>query len=191
MKRLLPLLCALLLAIPARGEVAAPSDGAQLAAEAVVSMHNTVMRDVLGGDFAFTDVVGSEESLMLFSDPDRSVYLLVSFDEDTLARAETAVLQAYDLNTFKNRAALSLRALALPFLTDDEQTAFSDWLAAQLSAAEAAYYAGEDLELDYYEGTYVACAASIYHEDGGVMFTLLAHWYTPLSADDITMLMED
>ena len=191
MKRFLLLLAALFFAIPARGEVAGAGADAQLAAGAVVSMHNAVMRDVLGGDFEMTDVVGNEESLILFSDPDRSVYLMVAFDEVTLSRAETAVLQTYDLNSFKNRAALSLRALALPFLLDDEQAAFSDWLAAQLDAAEAAWYAGEDLELHYYEGTYVGCAASVYHEDGSAMLTLLAHWYAPLSAADVTALMED
>ncbi len=191
MRRLLPLLFSLLLALPARAELPRAGAEAQLAAGAVVSMHNAVMRDMLGGDFEFTDVVGNEESLMLFSDPDRSAYLLVSFDEGTLSRAETAVLQTYDLNAFETRAALSLRALALPFLTDGEQAAFSVWLAARLDAAEAAFYAGEDLELDYYEGTYVACAASIYREDGRTLFTLLAHWYAPLSAADVTALMED
>jgi hypothetical protein len=190
-KRLFLLLVALFLAVPARGEAAGPSAEAQLAAGAVVSLHNAVMRDVLKSDFEFTGVVGSEESLMLFSDPDKSAYLLVSFDEKTLSRAETAVLQTYDINSFKSRAALSLQALALPFLTGDEQATFADWLAARLDAAEVARRAGEDYELTYYEGTYVACAASVYHDGGRAMFTLLAHWYAPLSADDITALMED
>ncbi len=191
MRRLLIFLAALLVAVPARGEVVQANEAAQLAAGAVVSMHNAVMRDMLGGDFAFSDLVGNEESLMLYSDPDRSVYLMVAFDEDTLSRAETAVLQTYDLSTFEHRAALSLRALTLPFLLDDEQAAFDDWLDAQLDAMEAAYYAGEDYELNYSEATYVSCGASLYHADGSVLFTLLAHWYTPLSADDITSLMED
>jgi hypothetical protein len=191
MRRLLIFLAALLLVLPARGETAQANDQAQLAAGAVVSMHNAVMRDVLGGDFAFSDLVGNEASLLLYSDPDRSAYLLVAMDEDTLSRAETAVLQTYDLSSIKNRAALSLRALALPFLLDDEQAAFDDWLGAQLDAMEAAYYAGEDYELNYSEATYVSCGASLYHADGGVLFTLIAHWYTPLSADDITSLMED
>ncbi len=191
MRRLICLLAALFLAIPAHAEDVAPRAEAQLAASAVVSMHNAVMRDVLGEDFAFTNLIGAEQSLMLFTDSDGSVYLLVSFDEDTLSRAGTAVLQTYDQNTFQARAADSLRALALPFLLDEEQAAFAEWLTAQLEAVEAAFYAGEDYALNYYEGTYVACAASLYHEDSGAMFTLLAHWYTPLSADDITLLMED
>lgn len=187
----MPLLLALILAVPACGEGMEANEAAQRAAGAVVSMHNAVMEGVLASGYAFTDVVGNEEMLMLFSDPDRSVYLLVSFDEDTHSRAQAAILQAYDLISFQNRAAYSLKALALPFLLDAEVSAFADWLDVQLNAAEEAYYAGMDYELNYYEGTYVACAASVYHEDGRAMFTLLAHWDTPLSADDITALMED
>lgn len=168
----------------------APSADAQLAAGAVVSMHNAVMRDILHSDFEFTSVSDSDPTYQLYTDPNERVFLLVSFDEATLSRAETAVLQTYDLVTFENCALLSLQAIALPFIPEEGKAEFSKWLAAQKSAVEAAYYAGEDYELDYYYGDYVACALSLYHEDGRTMLTALAHWYHALSADDISALME-
>ena len=190
MRRLLFLL-ALLFALPAHAEGTGASAAGQLAAGAVVSMHNAVIRDVLGSDFEFTSVLGNEAGFMLYADADERVYLLVSLDEESRARAEIAVLQAYDIEAFRARAALSLEAIALPFLKDEEKAAFDAWLAAQMNAVEAAYAEGADYELDYYEGEYVACAASAYHEDGRVLLTLLARWYQPLTADDITLLMED
>jgi len=157
-------------------------------AAAVVAMHDSVMRDVLGIDYSFAGVAGAGDIYVLFSGGDEGNFLMVAFDE-TGERAATGVVQAYSEDAFTGFSLNSLRALFLPFCPEDGRSAFEDWLADAAYDAVTCARAGEDMELDYFYSDYASCAVGVYHDDGKPLFTALTDWYSPLSADDIHSLM--
>lgn len=184
MKRIIALL-ALLFMLPAHAEEAAAS----LSAGAVVSMHNAVMRDELGLDYEITLVVGEDALYRLYTDDARRGMFMVGFGEEDAARAETVVLQSYSQADFEEITVNSLRAVCLPFMTDEEYADFEIWLAGETEAVKSALSEGADCEYNYFTGAYVSCAVSLYHDEGKLIFTAVAAWEHPLSAEEITLLM--
>lgn len=167
----------------------APSQAAMDAATAVVAMHDSVMKERLGVEYSFAALTGAGDVYLLFQDDQERNLMMVGLD-DTGERAAAAVIQAYDEDSFSLLSLNSLRAVYLPFCTDEERPAFESWLGDAAYGAIKAARAGENTELDYYYGEYAACGISEYLDGEKQLFTALVSWYAPLSADDINALME-
>ena len=166
-----------------------PSQSGLDAAQAVVGMHNAVITDVFGGEACYSEPVGGDGLFVLYADAESKNFLMVSLGE-TGDRADIAVLQSYTLADFDKSALLSLTALAMPFIPEENWVTFEQWR-DDTAAAVAEKAAGRaDFELTYYTGEYISCAMSLYHDAAGPMFTALVSWNEPLSAADITTRME-
>lgn len=186
--RKLALIMILMLTFCAHGE-SLPSQAGLDAAQAVAAMHDAVMRDVLDGGISFSEPVGGDELFVLYSDGEERSFLMVSLGEAGDS-ADIAVLQSYSLVDFDKRALLSLTALAMPFIPEENFEAFELWRDDTAALVAGAATAGTDMELTYYTGDFIACAMSVYHDAAGPIFTALVSWHTPLTAEDITLRME-
>ena len=187
-------LCAML-ALCACGEELPPGQGMPSqagldAASALVGLHAAVMRDVLGSDFCFSQLAGGSEFYVLFADEAKKDYLMVSLAEDDRDRAEMAVLQTGFLSEFLDNLLPSLDALTLPFLSEAEQERYTAWRDRCKQEILERLRTDGDYELNYFAGEYLNCALSVYHDETGVLFTALADWAYPMSADDISALMQ-
>ena len=183
------ILCALMALFMLPGCMAEEvSDSAMEAAAAVVSMHDAVMRDVLGLDFSFANLAGAGDIYVLFSDGAGENFLMVGLDE-TGERAANAVIQVYDETAFAEIAINSLRAMYLPFCEDGAAADFESWLSGAAFEAVKAAQNGEDMEIDYFYGEYAACGIGAYHDGEKVLFTAVIDWAAPISAVDINALM--
>lgn len=171
--------------------VKAPSQEGLDAAGAVVAMHAAVMEGVIGSDYRFSELAGGDSIYVLYTDPETRNYLMISLDDESHTRADMAVIQCYSLKEFDTNGLDSLAALATPFVGSESWENFESWLDSTAAALRGAALSGRDVELTYYTGTYIACAMSLYHTDSGPMFTLIASWNTPLSADDVSALMAE
>ena len=171
--------------------VKAPSQEGLDAAGAVVAMHAAVMEGVIGSDYRFSELAGGDSIYVLYTDPEARNYLMISLDEDSHTRADMAVIQCYSLKEFDTNGLDSLSALATPFVGSESWEDFESWLNSTAETVRAAALSDSDVELTYYTGTYIACAMSLYHTDEGPMFTLIASWHTPLSAEDVSALMTE
>ena len=166
-----------------------PSQAGLDAAQALTAMHDAVMADVLESDYRFSELAGADSLYVLYTDPETKNFLMVSLGE-TGDSADIAVIQSYSLAEFDKHALLSLTALAMPFIPEENFAAFEEWRADTAALAAEAAAEGSDMELTYYTGEYIACAMSVFHDDAGPMFTALVSWHTPLTAEDITLRME-
>lgn len=168
----------------------APSQAGMDSAAAVVSMHDAVMRDVIGMEYSFANLSGAGDIYVLFSDSGEQNFLMAALDE-TGERVDTAVIQAYDKDAFAEFSLNSLRALYLPFCPEDGREEFEKWLSAAAYAAVTAADTGNDMETDFYHGDEAACGISAYHDGEKVLFTALIDWYEPLSAEDVNGMMTE
>lgn len=164
------------------------SDSAMESAAAVVSMHDAVMRDVMGLDFSFANLAGAGDIYVLFSDEAGENFLMVGLDE-TGERAANAVIQVYDETAFAEISLNSLRAMYLPFCQDGAEADFESWLSGAAYEAVTAVKNSEDMEIDYFYGDYAACGIGAYHDGEKVLFTAVIEWAAPISAGDINALM--
>jgi len=155
----------------------------------VAAMHDAMMRDYMETDYTLSELAGAETLYVLYTDADARNFLMVSLGEAGNS-ADIAVIQSYSLAEFDKHALLSLTALSLPFIPEENLPAFEEWRDATAEAVAAAAAKGQDMELTYYTGEYIACAMSVFHDDAGPMFTALVSWNTPLTADDISLRME-
>lgn len=187
MAMILMLACAIALAEP----VNTPSQEGLDAAGAVVAMHAAVMEGVIGSDYRFSELAGGDSIYVLYTDPEARNYLMISLDDETHTRADIAVIQCYSLKEFDTNGLDSLAALATPFVGSESWENFESWTASTAEAIRSAALSGNDVELTYYTGTYIACAMSLYHTESGSLFTLIASWNAPLSAEDIGALMAE
>ena len=193
MRKLISMIMMLIIACAAgQAEPAtAPSQEGLDAAGAVVAMHAAVMEGVIGSDYRFSELAGGDSIYVLYTDPEMRNYLMISLDEESHTRADMAVIQCYSLKEFDTNGLDSLAALATPFIGSESWEAFEGWLLSTAADIRDAALSGGDVELTYYTGTYIACAMSLYHTDDGPMFTLIASWNTPLSAEDVSALMTE
>lgn len=166
-----------------------PSQEGLDAAGAVVAMHAAVMEGVIGSDYRFSELAGGDSIYVLYTDPETRNYLMISLDDESRTRVDMAVIQCYSMKEFDTNGLDSLSALATPFVGSESWEDFESWLNSTAETIRGAALSGNDVELTYYTGTYIACAMSLYHTDGGPMFTLITCWNTPLSADDVSELM--
>lgn len=187
MAMILMLACVIALAEP----VNTPSQDGLDAAGAVVAMHAAVMEGVIGSDYRFSELAGGDSIYVLYTDPEARNYLMISLDSETHTRADIAVIQCYSLKEFDTNGLDSLAALATPFVGSESWESFEDWTASTAATIRSAALSGNDVELTYYTGTYIACAMSLYHTESGPLFTLIVSWNAPLSAEDIGALMAE
>lgn len=187
MAMILMLACVIALAEP----VNTPSQDGLDAAGAVVAMHAAVMEGVIGSDYRFSELAGGDSIYVLYTDPEARNYLMISLDSETHTRADIAVIQCYSLKEFDTNGLDSLAALATPFVGSESWENFEDWTASTAATIRSAALSGNDVELTYYTGTYIACAMSLYHTESGPLFTLIVSWNAPLSAEDIGALMAE
>ena len=168
----------------------APSQAGLDAAQAVVAMHDAVMTDVLEQDIFYPEISGASSLYVLYSDAEARNFLMVSLGE-TGDSADIAVLQSYSLAEFDKKSLVSLTALAAPFIPEENRQSFDEWRDATAADVAEAASTGSDMELTYYTGEYIACAMSVFHDDAGPMFTAVVSWHTPMTAEDITLRMEE
>ena len=188
MKKIIIIILALILSACASAE-SLPQQAGLDAAQAVAAMHDAMMRDYMETDYTLSELAGAEALYVLYTDADARNFLMVSLGEAGDS-ADIAVIQSYSLAEFDKHVLLSLTALSLPFIPEENMPAFEEWRDSTAEAAAAAAAKGQDMELSYYTGEYIACAMSVFHDDAGPMFTALVSWHTPLTAEDITLRME-
>ena len=167
-----------------------PAQSGLDAAMAVNAMHSAVMNDVLHSDYAFSELAGADTIFVLFPDPNEKNYMMVSLSTDEEPRADMAIVQCYSLIEFETNGLDSLTALALPFIPEANVAGFESWRDSTKLDVIEAFRRGYDFELTYYTGEFITCAMSLMHTDNDVLFTLIVSWNTPLSAENITSLME-
>ncbi len=167
-----------------------PAQSGLDAAMAVNAMHAAVMSDVLHSDYAFSEIAGADSIVVLFTDPNGKNYLMISLTTEEESRADMAIIQCYSLIEFEKNGLDSLTAIALPFIPEANQESFAEWRDSTKLTLLEAFREGHDVELTYYTGDYVTCAMSLMHTDGDVLFTMIVSWNTPLTAENITSLME-
>ena len=189
MKKLVLWALIALLSFTALSENLPPQEGLD-AASALAGLHDAVTRDVLKSDFRFSELAGAGDFYVLFSDVSAKNYLMVSLWEEDRRRADMAVIQTSSLTEFLEHALLSLTALTLPFLTDGEQARCAAWRENCRAEILEKLRTDEDYELNYFVSDYVSCALSVYHDETGVLFTALADWAHPMSAEDISALTQ-
>lgn len=172
-------------------EPSLPSAAGLDAASAVNAMHEAVMRDVIDSEYRFSQPAGGDSIFVLYTDEIAENYLMVSLTGE--GRADMAVIQCYELAEFFRNGLDSLTALAMPFIPEDNFEVFEKWRDDTANEIRAATVAGTDVDITYYTGEYIACAMSLSHQDGAendMLFTALVSWHAPLSADDVTLIME-
>ena len=168
-----------------------PSQPGLDAAMAINGMHDAVMRDVLGTDYSFSQLAGGDEIFVLFTDSESENYLMISLTDEADSRADMAIIQSYSLKEFETHAMDSLTAIAMPFIPEEHLTAFEQWRDNTRLAAAEAYKNNQDMELTYYTGEYITCAMSVMHDSPDrILFTAIVSWNVPLTADDISAIME-
>ena len=180
-----------LLAAGALAEAALPAQEGLDAASAVNAMHAAVMRDVLGSEYSFSQLAGGDSIFVLYTDEAGENYLMVSLTQE--GRADMAVIQCYSLEQFRTNGLDSLTALAMPFIPEDKFDSFEKWREDSAGSAQSALLTGMDMDLTYYTGEYVACAMSVAHQEGAAnaaLLTAVVSWHAPLSAEDVTLIME-
>ena len=189
------LLIAALIALMIPGALAQtaelPSQAGLDAASALTAMHEAVMRDVLGSEYRFSQPAGGDSIFVLYTDDESKNYLMVSLTAE--GRADMAVIQCYSLAEFRQNGLDSLTALALPFIPEPNRGSFENWREETAESIFSALVDGVNMDLTYYTGEYVACAMSLAHQPGSAhetLFTAVISWHAPLSAEDITLIME-
>jgi len=172
-------------------EATYPNQSGLDAAMAVSAMHTAVMRDVLGSEYSFSELAGGDYIFVLFTDEDDKNYLMVSLTDEKESRADMAIIQCYTLKEFETNGLDSLTAIAMPFIPEENFPEFESWRDSTCKTVADAYRKNTDVELTYYTGKYVTCAMSYTCSDPDAMlFTLIVSWNTPLTADDISSIME-
>lgn len=168
-----------------------PSQSGLDAASAITAMHSAVMRDVIGSDYNFSELAGGDDIFVLFTDPDGENYLMISLTDEEASRADMAIIQCYSLKEFETNGMDSLKAIAMPFIPEENYAAFEKWQESACASAADAYRNNLDMELTYYTGEYITCAVSIVHDSPGrTLFTAIVSWNIPLTAEDINAIME-
>ena len=168
-----------------------PSQSGLDAAMALCGMHDAVMRDVLGADYSFSQLAGGDEIFVLFTDAEEKNYLMISLTDEVESRADMAIIQSYSLKEFETHALDSLTAIAMPFIPEEHLEAFEQWREDTCLTAANAYKNSQDMELTYYTGEYITCAMSVMHDgQDRILFTAIVSWNVPLTADDISAIME-
>jgi len=191
LKRLVSIIMLIIITLPAMAAPAnMPSQAGLDAASAVTAMHAAVMEGVIGSDYRFSVLAGGDSIYVLYTDAEAKNYLMVSLTGEDNSLADIAVMQSYSLIEFDTNVMDSLAALATPFIGEESWESFGKWRADNSALIGEAARSGKDVELTYYTGEYIACAVSLYHTDEGPLFTALISWNTPLSAEDITALMD-
>ena len=190
MKRILILaLCALLTVgtLPALAAEMPCQEGLD-AATALVAMHEA---DVLDSDFRFSQVAGGDSIYVLYSDESGRDFLMVSLGGDDHDRVDMAVVQCYNEGEFLKNGLDSVKALALPFLTEEGAQEWDAWRAEMEKNLAQAAREGRDAELTYFSSTYLSCAVSVYHDGEKTLYTGIVSYNRLLSAGDIDLLMEE
>ena len=193
MKRILILaLCALLTVgtLPALAAEMPCQEGLD-AATALVAMHEAVLRDVLDSDFRFSQVAGGDSIYVLYSDESGRDFLMVSLGGDDHDRVDMAVVQCYNEGEFLKNGLDSVKALALPFLTEEGAQEWDAWRAEMEKNLAQAAREGRDAELTNFSSTYLSCAVSVYHDGEKTLYTGIVSYNRLLSAGDIDLLMEE
>ncbi len=171
-----------------------PAQSGLDAAMAVTGMHAAVMHDVIGSDYSFSQIAGGDSIFVLFTDEFERNYLMISLTTEEDSRADMAIIQCYSLMEFETNGLDSLTAIAMPFIPEANYASFEEWRDSTRITLAEAYHNRNDVELTYYTGEYITCAMSLMHTDddsGDVLFTLIVSWNTPLTAENITSLMEE
>ena len=168
-----------------------PAQSGLDAAMAVNAMHAAVMRDVIGSGYTFSELAGGDSIFVLFTDAEAMNYLMISLTDEDKPRADMAVIQCYTLKEFETNGLDSMTAVALPFIPEENLGTFEKWREDTRMTVADAFRGGKDIELTYYTGEYVTCAMSLMNNGGGdALFTVIVSWNTPLTAENITSLME-
>ena len=168
-----------------------PAQSGLDAAMAANAMHAAVMRDVIGSDYTFSEIAGGDSIFVLFTDAEAVNYLMISLTDEDEPRADMAVIQCYTLKEFETNGLDSMTAMALPFIPEENLGSFEKWREDTRLTVADAFRSGESVELTYYTGEYVTCAMSLMNNGGGdALFTAIVSWNTPLTAENITSLME-
>ena len=125
MKKLIIMILALMLSSCASGE-SLPQQAGLDAAQAVAAMHDAMMRDYMETDYTLSELAGAETLYVLYTDADARNFLMVSLGEAGNS-ADIAVIQSYSLAEFDKHALLSLTALSLPFIPEENLPAFEEY----------------------------------------------------------------
>ena len=118
-------------------------------------------------------------------------FLMVSLGGDDHDRVDMAVVQCYNEGEFLKNGLDSVKALALPFLTEEGAQEWDAWRAEMEKNLAQAAREGRDAELTYFSSTYLSCAVSVYHDGEKTLYTGIVSYNRLLSAGDIDLLMEE